>query len=233
MPEHLLAFLALVTILTVTPGPDMALGLRNGVRGGARATWWTGLGCCAGLVVHACAAVLGLSALLAASAGAYTAVKIAGALYLVYLGLSALWHSRPSAARAPEPDLGPAPGGRASGDPGSVDAASVDPAPGAIDRATAFQQGLLSNLLNPKIAVLFLSLLPQFVSPAEPRLLTSATLAAVFLAVALLWWRIYSLLVGSLGRVLVRRRVRAVLERVTGTVLVALGVRVAVDASFG
>lgn len=211
MPQQLLPFLVLVTVLTVTPGPDMALGLRNGVRGGSRATWWTGLGCCAGLVVHACAAVLGLSALLAASATAYTVLKFAGAAYLVYLGISALWHSRKQMAHEQ-----PAAPGRPRE---------------SIGRAAAFRQGLLSNILNPKIAVLFLSLLPQFVAANEPRLATSAVLAAAFLVVAVAWWRIYSLLVGTLGHLLTRQRVRTVLERVTGTVLVALGVKVAVDSA--
>lgn len=220
MPEHFLPFLLLVTILTVTPGPDMALGLRNGVRGGARATWWTGLGCCAGLIVHACAAVLGLSALLAASATAYLVLKFAGAAYLIYLGVSALWHTRKAHRERTRTEQDGAP--------------AELPGLGArqtIGRAEAFRQGVLSNILNPKIAVLFLSLLPQFVSAGEPRLATSAVLTAGFLAVAILWWRIYSLLVGSLGQVLSKQRVRTVLERITGTVLVALGIKVAADSA--
>lgn len=98
------------------------------------------------------------------------------------------------------------------------------------DPATAFRQGLLSNLLNPKIALIFLTLIPQFVSPGEPALPTTATLAAVFLIVAVAWWRLFSLAVGVLGAVLSRPRVRVNIERVTGVVLIGLGLRVATSA---
>src|SRR5947208_8534611 len=86
MPALLLPFLGVVAVLTITPGPDMLLVLRNGLREGSRTAWFTGLGCCAGIATHATAAVLGLSALLAASATAYAVVKLAGAAYLAYLG---------------------------------------------------------------------------------------------------------------------------------------------------
>ncbi|KAA2259442.1 LysE family translocator [Solihabitans fulvus] len=211
MPTQLLPFLVVVAVLTVTPGPDMALVLRNGVRGGSRMAWWTGLGCCAGIAVHATAAVVGLSALLAASASAYTVVRLAGAAYLVYLGATALWKSR----RAAQPV-------------GQVN--EVEQAADAISRGSAFRQGVLSNVLNVKIALLFLTLLPQFVSAGEPRMATSAVLAAIFLGIAVLWWRVFSLLVAAFGRVLTRRRVRIAFERATGVVLVALGLRVALDA---
>ncbi|MCP2260316.1 Threonine/homoserine/homoserine lactone efflux protein [Streptoalloteichus tenebrarius] len=212
MPAQLLPFLLVVTILTITPGPDWAIVLRNGMRGGASLAWWTGLGCCTGIAVHAAAAVLGLSALLAASATAYTVVKLAGAAYLVYLGVSALWHSRRGAAPAPVAE---------------VDAATGE----VVTRGAAFRQGVLNNLLNPKIALLFLTLLPQFVAADEPRTATSAVLAAVFLLSAVLWWRVFSLAVGALGRALTRDRVRLALERLTGAVLVALGIKVALDQS--
>jgi threonine/homoserine/homoserine lactone efflux protein len=205
VPTLLIPFLVVVAVLTVTPGPDMALVLRNGVRGGVPAAWWTGLGCCAGIAVHATAAVIGLSAILAASATAFTVVKLAGAAYLIYLGLAALWHTRRK----------------------SSDAVQPAPAPPTEERGSAFRQGLVTNLLNPKIALLFLTLIPQFVSPGEPVLATTAALAAVFLGLAVLWWRLFSLAVAPLGRVLSRERVRRAFDRLTGVVLVGLGLRVA------
>ncbi|QTE28934.1 LysE family translocator [Pengzhenrongella sicca] len=207
MPAELVPFLLVVAVLTVTPGPDMALVLRNGVRDGVPAAWRTGLGCCAGIAVHATAAVVGLSAILAASATAFTVVKLLGAAYLVYLGISAIWHARST--------------GRSS----VKQAAPEEPAQQG--HGSAFRQGLLTNLLNPKIALLFLTLIPQFVSPGEPALATTATLAAVFLAAAVLWWRAFSFLVVPLGRLLSRDRMRQNFERLTGAVLVALGIRVA------
>ncbi|MEV5574304.1 LysE family translocator [Spirillospora sp. NPDC052269] len=209
MPTLILPFLLVVAVLTVTPGPDMALVLRNGVRGGPSLAWWTGLGCCLGIAVHACAAVAGLSALLAASAAAFTVVRLAGAAYLVYLGASAIWHARRGKPAHEAPEA---------------------PAPAvAVTRKAAFRQGLVSNLLNPKIVLIFLTLLPQFVADGEPRLATTAVLAGTLLAFAVLWWRLFSLMVGALGRVLSRERVRRVFDRVTGTVLVGLGLRMALE----
>ncbi len=205
MPAQLLPFLAVIVVLTLTPGPDMVLVLRNGARGGTRSAWWTGLGCSTGVAVYAAASAVGLAAVLAASATAFTAIKILGAAYLVYLGVTALWHARRRPAAV-------APGG--------------EPAPEPLGRTAAFRQGLVSNLLNPKIALVFLTLIPQFVSPGEPAF-TTGVLAAVVLVWAVLWWRVFSLAVGALGPVLSRARVRTAVERVTGAVLIALGLRVA------
>ena len=205
MPDLLAPYLAVIALLTITPGPDMLLVLRNGIRGGSAAAWATGLGCCTGIAVHATLAVAGLSAILAASAEAFTVVKLAGAAYLVFLGAQALWgtfRGRGELGRAAELE---APSG------------------------SAFRQGLLTNLLNPKIALLFLTLLPQFVADGEPRVATTAVLAAIFLAGAVVWWRVFSLAVGPLGRVLSRPRVVTWFERATGTILIALGVRVALE----
>lgn len=207
MPELLVPFLLLVAVLTITPGPDMVLVLRNGLRGGRRTAWLTGLGCCTGIAVHATAAVLGLSVLLAASAAAFTVVKLAGAAYLVWLGASILWgawRGRRAAQPVPEPRSAPRP-------------------------AAAYRQGLLTNLLNPKIALLFLTLLPQFVAADEPRTATSAELAAIFLGIAVLWWAVFALAVGALGRLLSRPPVRTALDSLTGVVLIGLGVRAAFD----
>lgn len=201
MPDLLLPYLGVIAVLTITPGPDMLLVLRNGVRGGSAAAWATGLGCCTGIAVHAALAVLGLSAILAASSEAFTVVKVAGAAYLVWLGVQAL--VRPGGLTNAEPER--------SG------------------HGSAYRQGLLTNLLNPKIALLFLTLLPQFVADGEPRVATTAVLAAIFLGGAVVWWRAFSLLVGPLGRFLSRPRVVAWFERGTGVLLVAIGVRVALE----
>lgn len=212
VPSLLLPFLLVVAVLTITPGPDMALVLRNGAHGGSGLAWYTGLGCCSGIAVHATAAVIGLSALLAASAVAFTVVKLVGAAYLAWLGIMALWHSRRSARRA--------------------EAETYDEPQFVLSQLTrrgCYRQGLLTNLLNPKIALLFLTLLPQFVAGGEPRTATSAVLAVIFLLIAVLWWRLFSLAVGGLAGLLARPTVALVLERVTGVVLIALGVRVALE----
>ncbi len=160
----------------------------------------------AGIAVFATASALGPAAVLAASATAFTAITLIGAAYLVYLGVAALWHSRGSSGAA---------------------AATQAPAPVGSGRAAAFRQGLVSNLLNPKIVLIFLTLIPQFISPEEPAFRTTAVLAAAFLGTAVLWWRLFSLAVGALGRVLSRPFVRTAFEAATGIVLIGLGVRVA------
>jgi threonine/homoserine/homoserine lactone efflux protein len=205
MPDLLLPYLAVIAVLTITPGPDMLLVLRNGIRDGAAAAWATGLGCCTGIAVHATLAVAGLSAILAASSEAFTVVKLAGAAYLVFLGAQALWGTFRGRGELGEVERRPAPAG------------------------SAYRQGLFTNLLNPKIALLFLTLLPQFVADGEPRVGTTAMLAAIFLVGAVVWWRVFSLAVGPLGRLLSRPRVVAWFERMTGAVLVGLGVRVALE----
>jgi threonine/homoserine/homoserine lactone efflux protein len=212
MPLLLVPFLGVVTVLTVTPGPDMLLVLRNGLRGGSRTAWFTGLGCCAGISLHATAAVLGLSAVLAASATAYSVVKLAGAAYLAYLGVRMLL----SALRPATQDAGP------------VTVQEMESA-GVLKRGAAFRQGLFTNLLNPKIALLFLTLLPQFVGAGEPRLRTTATLAAIFLGLAVVWWRLFTLALGPIARVLQTARVRRVLDGVAGTVMLAIGTEVALE----
>jgi len=199
----LAGFLAVAAIVVVTPGPDMALVMRNTLAGGRPAGLATSIGTCSGLLVHATAAALGLSAVLVASSRAFTLVKLAGAAYLVVLGIRTL-------VQAGRADLAAAETGRAR------------------SGWTAYRQGVLTNVLNPKIAVFFLSLLPQFVDPGAGFTARLLLLAAVFIAIGLAWLTLYTFAFGALGGVLSRARVRRTIERITGAVLVALGVRLAV-----
>jgi threonine/homoserine/homoserine lactone efflux protein len=210
VPQLLLPFLGVVAVLTITPGPDMLLVVRNGLSAGVRGAWLTGLGCCAGISVHATAAVLGLSAILAASADAYAAVKLAGAAYLAYLGVRLLISAIMSGEEPPPDETAPRTG------------ASLGARP-------AFRQGLVTNLLNPKIALLFLTLLPQFVADGEPRLRTTATLAVIFLGIAVLWWRTFSLAIGPISRALRGDRSRRLLDVVAGCALIAISTCVALE----
>jgi RhtB (resistance to homoserine/threonine) family protein len=200
-----LAFAGVVAVIVVLPGPDMALVLQNGLARGRRAAVETALGINAGLLVWAVAAALGIAALLHASGPAFTALKLAGAAYLVWLGLRALteaWR------------------GTADGQPGHQPQRR---------RASPFRQGLLSNLLNPKIALVFTTLIPQFVDPAQPAVAQTLLLAAIFICMGLVWLTSYALLVAKVGTLLKRSAVRRALNAVTGTVLTALGVRLAFE----
>lgn len=218
--DQLLLFLPGSILITVVPGPDMALIMRQVFVGGTALAQRTIYGNLTGLVVHATALAVGLSALLVASAEAYTVVKLAGAAYLVYLGgqsLLSAWRSR----RGREPGAG------TSGDAMvSVAAARARAVP---SMRTAYVQGVISTVLNPKPALLFLTFLPQFVDTAQPVLPQIMFLAGVHIVIGLVWLTIYAQLVHRAHRTLTRTDVKRWLEGATGVVLIALGLRVAVE----
>lgn len=180
--EQLLPFLVGSILVTVVPGPDMALVTRQVLVGGTSLAQRTILGNISGLVVHAVALAAGLSVLLAASAETYTVVKIAGAAYLVFLGAQTL--------RAARRDT-------IAGDAGAL--------PRAVpSMRTAYVQGLVSTVLNPKPALLFLTYLPQFIDESRAVLPQIAFLAAVHILVGLVWMALYAHLVHRAHRTLTR-----------------------------
>ena len=200
---HVLPFLAIAVFVVVTPGVDTALVTKNALLHGRRAAIMTALGVNAGIALWTTASALGLGALLHRSEALFTAVKLAGAGYLVVLGVHALWVSwRRGLPVAPVASQ---------------------------SRRSPFVQGILSNLLNPKIAVFFTSFLPQFVSPGGPVLGQLLLLGVLFNLLGLAWLLGCAVFTSRVGDALRRPRVKAALERVTGCVLVALGLRLATE----
>jgi threonine/homoserine/homoserine lactone efflux protein len=195
--SELLAFLAVAAVVIVTPGQDTALTVRNTLAGGRRAGVRTAVGVVCGQATWALAASAGVAALLVASETGFVALKLAGAAYLMYLGGEALLAA--ARGRAPTRPAACATGGR------------------------ELRQGLLSNLGNPKMAVFFSSLLPQFGS-SFPALLG---LGLLFCGMTLAWLSAYALAIERAGDMLRRSRVRRTLDAVTGTALVVLGARLA------
>jgi threonine/homoserine/homoserine lactone efflux protein len=194
-----LAFLGISVLLVVTPGQDTALTIRNTIVGGRPAGLRTACGVSAGQAIWALAAAAGLAALLRASEPAFLALRFAGAAYLVYLGAVALWSAfRGTAGHPPR---------------GS--------------RGAPFRQGLLSNLSNPKSAVFFTSLLPQFGHSFSALLALGLVLCGLTAA----WLGAYAVAVARAGDFLRRSRVRRALDGVTGAVLVAFGLRLAAERS--
>jgi threonine/homoserine/homoserine lactone efflux protein len=202
-PELLLPFLVASVLVTVVPGADMALVTRQVLVGGPPLAYRTIAGNLTGLLVHGFALAAGLSALIVASATAYTTVKLAGAVYLVWLGIQAFRASRQRA----DLDLGTS----------------------AAAPRHAFLAGLLSTVLNPKPALFFLTFLPQFVDRDGAVLPQTLTLAGIHVLVGLIWLTAYAHLVDRARTVLTGARVKAWLERTTGAALIALGLRVAVE----
>jgi threonine/homoserine/homoserine lactone efflux protein len=203
---ELLAFLAVSALVIVTPGQDTALTIRNTLAGGRRSGVGTALGVSTGQAAWTLAASAGVAALLVASEPAFLALKLVGAAYLVYLGAQALL-----ASLGLERLHAPALRGRAGG----------------LAPAAAFRQGVISNLGNPKMAVFFTSLLPQFAPAGGASFPVMLALGLVFCTMTLAWLSAYSVAVNRAGDVLRRPAVRRVLDAVTGTVLVALGLRLA------
>ena len=207
MGIHLLVFIGVSAIVIVVPGPDTAVVTKNVLVHGRRAALGTSFGVSAGLAVWTVAAAVGVASLLRTSAVAFTALKLVGALYLVWLGVQALRAARHAAADeesggSPRPPIG-ALGG--------------------------FRQGFLSDLANPKIGVFFTSLLPQFVDPGHSVLLPFLVLGAVFVVMTAIWLCGYSLVAARAAATLQRPRVRAALDRITGVVLIAIGLRLATE----
>jgi threonine/homoserine/homoserine lactone efflux protein len=196
--SELVAFLGVAVLVIVTPGPDTAMTIRGTLLGGRRAGVMTAFGVISGQACWTVAASAGITALLVASEPAFVALKLLGAAYLVYLGAQAI----------------------AAAIRGTVAAAS-EPAGGVrLAARTAYRQGLVSDLGNPKMAAFFTSLLPQFGTTFWGML----GLGLTFCALTGLWLAAYATV---LARLQATARVRRAIEAVTGTVLVALGVRLA------
>jgi threonine/homoserine/homoserine lactone efflux protein len=205
-PSDLLAFLAVAAVVIATPGPDTALTIRNSLLGGRRGGAFTALGVALGQVIWTVAASAGVAALIVASEPAFAAVKLAGAAYLVFLGLQGLWR----ALRPGEPAAQP-----------------LRPARAATAGGGAFRQGVLSNLANPKMAVFFTSLLPQFVPAGRASFGTLLALGVVFCALTLGWLCAYALVIARARAALERPRLRRTIEGLSGAALVACGARLA------
>jgi len=203
-PAQWATFLGIAFVVIATPGPDTALTVRNSLQG-RRAGSFTALGVVTGQLVWTLGASTGVSALLVASEGAFRALRVAGAVYLVYLGVASLisaWRTgrKLEQTDAPQPHL---------------------------TGSSAYRQGLISNLGNPKAAVFFTSLLPQFASPGAGTFGLMLLLGCVFALITLIWLNLYAFAIDKAGDVFRRSRVSRVLEAVMGCVLIGLGVRLA------
>ncbi|MGG4604534.1 LysE family translocator [Paenalcaligenes sp. Me131] len=194
------AFLLTALAVTASPGPDNLMVLGVGMSKGRRYGMMFGLGCALGCISHTVLAVLGVSALIMASPTAFTILKIAGGLYLLWLGIQAL---------------------RSSGQVRAV-AADVQPS-----MRELFLKGLVANAINPKVIMFFLAFLPQFVQPQQASVsLQMAALGLLFTLQAVLLFVALGFFAGSVGQWLNRRpRAGIWLDRLAGGVFVALGLR--------
>ena len=190
-------------LLNLTLGQDTFFILGNSLGAGRRAGIAAAIGIAVGSIVHTLAAALGLSAILATSATAFTVVKLLGAAYLIYIGVRAL-SSRSFVA-------------------GNLSAS------GAVAARDAFRRGIVTNLLNPKVALFFLAFLPQFIDPASERKVEAfLLLGATFITTGLSWCLVLAVAAARCRDLLLRRPAAgSLLSRAAGAIFIALGLRLA------
>jgi threonine/homoserine/homoserine lactone efflux protein len=208
LDPRFLGAIGLMVLLTIAPGPDMALVTATALSRGRAAAIRTTLGISTGTLIWATLSGLGVAALLEASAEAYAVVRLAGAAYLVYLGVRAILE----AIRDRRPARDALPGPQPQQPPGRP-----------------YRQGLLTNLLNPKVGLFYTTLVPQIVDPGDPIALVSIAVGVAHMTIGTIWLSLLAVLVDRAGDVLRRPRVRRTLAGATGAVLVAFGLRVAAD----
>jgi threonine/homoserine/homoserine lactone efflux protein len=197
--ETFLTFVAVAAVAVLMPGPDAFVVMRTAVADGRRAGVWAGAGSAVGNLIWGAASVVGVTGLLAASGAAFSAVKLAGAVYLVYLGVQSL-----RAARRGETLTAEDAGGE------------------RLSAATAFRRGLASDLLNVKVGLFFTALMPQFMSADAAALLPAAMVAAMGVIVFVLMAG-YAYVAARLRSALRRRRSAQAVNGTMGTILLALG----------
>jgi threonine/homoserine/homoserine lactone efflux protein len=210
--DALLAFSLAAGLLTITPGIDTALVLRTAAVEGPRRAMLAGVGICCGCLIWGLAASVGLGALLAASRFAYTVLRIAGACYLIFLGAKMLLRKHHSAV-AVDDTLSPPVVGN----------------PVGVSASRWFVRGLLTNLLNPKVGVFYVTFLPQFIPHGVPVTSFSMLLALIHSAEGILWFSLLTLATRPISRWLRRPPVAKTLDRATGTVLVGFGLGLVLD----
>ena len=209
MTGSLLAYLLISLLVIITPGPDTALTVRNTLLGGRSNGIATALGVSAGQLIWVLATSVGLVAVLLASEQIFNAVRLAGAAYLVWLGIQTLWGVfKPGSAPASE----------------SLPSTRRHP-----PRLAGFRQGLISDLSNPKMAAFFASVLPQFAPEGQGMLSSLVLLGLVFVAMTLAWLALYAVVIASAGEAFRRSRLRRTIEGIMGATLIGLGVRVACE----
>ena len=199
MVQALLGFVPVAVLLSITPGAATALVVRNAARGGRRHAFLTTSGNSIGVLAWGCFAAAGIAAVVAASAEVFDAVKLAGAVVLLVLGVRSL-----VGRHAPEV---------------------------TVSGRSAFREGLLTSLANPKLAVFFVALFPQFIPRGAPVLPRALAMAAVIVGVDLIWYSALALLVARARKAFTEGGWGRRIERVTGAVLIGLGIRLAFERS--
>jgi RhtB (resistance to homoserine/threonine) family protein len=198
-------FLVLSLFVVMSPGIDTALITKRTISDGRTDGYKMALGITAGSLVHTFAAAFGLSAILMQSAAAFEIIKYAGAIYLIYLGVSSFISRKKKQAASEEQPVAPD------------------------MKKSAFKQGLFSNVLNPKVAMFFLTFLPQFVKAGENTAQQLIIMGVIYTLLSIAWFFIYVFFINYLREWLMSPKVQRVMDKATGLVLIGFGLKLAFD----
>jgi threonine/homoserine/homoserine lactone efflux protein len=203
--ENFYLFIIMSIMLIILPGPDTAIVTKNTLAGGSARGIKTVTGTISALLIHTLAAVAGLSAIIVKSAFLFSILKYAGAIYLVYLGIKSIMALKNNALSEEITE------------------------PGKYKNKSYFKQGFLTNILNPKVAVFFLTFLPQFVSTGSDPLIPFLLMGATYALLTTVWFMLYILLINQISTFMKKPRTTKVIEALTGTVLIAFGIKLAFE----
>ncbi|MCM3151564.1 LysE family translocator [Priestia megaterium] len=205
--ENFYLFVITCIFLIILPGPDTAIMTKNTLTVGKQGGFKTMLGICCALSIHTFTAIVGLSAIIAKSALLFSIFKYIGSVYLIYLGIKSLWTLRNKNTTE-----------------------TIEPiAKSKYKNESSFKQGFLTNLLNPKIAVFFLTFLPQFVNHESHTFMPFLILGITYIVLTVVWYLFYIYLLNQISSFMKKPKTQKVIEGITGTILIGFGIKLALE----
>ncbi|MEH6907561.1 LysE family translocator [Neobacillus drentensis] len=202
------AFVMLCIFLIILPGPDTAIVTKNTISVGKSGGFKAALGTCCALCIHTSAATLGLSAIIMESALLFSVLKYVGAVYLLYLGIKALWSLKKNGETA-----------------ASVEVNTKK----QLKNTSCFKQGFFTNLLNPKVAVFFLTFLPQFVESGSNTFFPFLIMGITYILLTAVWFLLYVSFINRISAFMKRPKTKKIIEGITGTILIGFGIKLALE----
>jgi RhtB (resistance to homoserine/threonine) family protein len=202
--ENFYLFIITCVFLIILPGPDTAIMTKNTLTVGKQGGFKTMIGICCALSIHTLTAIVGLSAIIAKSALLFSIFKYIGAVYLIYLGIKSLWTLRNQETTETVVKI-------------------------KYKNTSSFKQGFLTNLLNPKIAVFFLTFLPQFVNPGSHTFMPFLILGMTYIVLTIVWYLFYIYLLNQISAFIKKPKTQKVIEGITGTILIGFGIKLALE----
>lgn len=205
--ENFYLYVFMCIFLIILPGPDTAIVTKNTLTVGRSGGLKTAMGTCCALFIHTSAAILGLSAIIVKSALLFSVFKYVGAVYLIYLGVKALWSLWKK-------------------DELANSEMTIDR---QFNNSSCFKQGFLTDILNPKVAVFFLTFLPQFVDPGSNTFVPFLIMGITYTALTAIWFLLYVYLINQISAFMKKPKAQNIIEGITGTILIAFGIKLALE----